>query len=101
MTHTTLAFRQSADHRQRRLAQSGPARLLGRIARTLAAWRQSRRRFRAEAQLRHKLEGYNEHLLRDMGFEPDALHRPLLHSPEVTGFERWNNPLTCDHDGWR
>ena len=97
MTHTTLAFRQSADRREGRLAQSHPAGLLGRIARAFGAWRQSRRRFRAEAQLRRKLEGYDDHLLRDMGFQLDAPHRPLARNPEAAWMDRWS----CDRNTWR
>jgi uncharacterized protein YjiS (DUF1127 family) len=103
MTHTSLAFRRSADRRERRLAQSDPARLLGRIAHAFAAWRQTRRRFHAEAQLRRKLEGYNDHLLRDMGFEPDAPHRPLRRGTEAAWIGDWADPWAGDHhnDNWR
>jgi hypothetical protein len=95
MTHT-LAFRQSANPPQRRLTRPAFPRFFGRIARAFAAWQQSRRRFRAEAQLRRKLEGYSDHLLRDMGFELDA-HRPLARDSEAAWTDRW----TCDRNTWR
>ena len=55
--------------------------VLDRISRWIAEWRRLRRRARSEAELRRKLEDYDEHLLRDMGllvpYSVQSLHRGL------------------------
>ena len=63
MAQVIFAFRQT-----RPIRENLPSRrLLSRLSDALKRWRVERRRVRAEAYLRWKLEGYSDHLLRDMG----------------------------------
>jgi hypothetical protein len=66
MIDLTIAHRQSAGFRFRGL-RSGFFAFVDRLRRRLADWRELVRSVRAEAELRRKLEGVDDHLLRDIG----------------------------------
>jgi hypothetical protein len=82
--------------------------VLGRIGRWIAEWRKLRRRMRSEAELKYKLHGYDEHLLRDMGLmrcggrlsraEPGST---WLASYRDDMFGRWMDPINPDWNPWR
>jgi uncharacterized protein YjiS (DUF1127 family) len=82
--------------------------ILGRIGRWIAEWRRLRRQARTEAELRHKLDGYDAHLLRDMGFvrNGDRIERvepgwncPFGRQSPIFGTRL--DPINPDWNPWR
>jgi hypothetical protein len=71
MAQVIFAFRQTRNYRRFAEPRRGLARHFDAFRRWLADWRADRRRLRAEVELRWKLEGYSDHLLRDMGLTWD------------------------------
>jgi hypothetical protein len=72
MTHSTVAYRRSFGGRPALTTEPRGARLIEAFGRWLSDWRGHMRRARAESRLRRKLEGYDHHLLRDMGLMFDG-----------------------------
>lgn len=82
MAQVIFAFRQTGSDR-RGIPSRRIVRYLAAFERWLSDWRVQAGRARAEAELRRKLEGYNDHLLRDIGLAWDN-GRVRPRQPEVT-----------------
>lgn len=72
MTQVIFAFRQTKGFQRTAAPRRGFVHYFNAFQRWLSERRARRRRLRAEVELRWKLEGYSDHLLRDMGLTWDA-----------------------------